>query len=142
MNGPLARTFGAIACAAIVAPVALAHDGGRDRDRRDGWNHHRHHRVVLKGTVTSIDLGDKTVVVDVQRARRGGRALVGHKVTVKVFGGRVADTNGDGKHGLADVKDGDRVRVKTKRRFIDADANKIARARLIDLSHLSWTRQP
>ena len=140
MNGTFTRILGALACAAILAPAALAHDGDGDRDGRDGWHHRHHHRVLLQGTVTSVDTGDKTVVVDVAKATRRGRALVGDKVLVKVFGGRVADTNGDGKHSLADVKEGDSVLIKTKKRFIDADANKIAAAKLIDLTHPSRAR--
>jgi hypothetical protein len=127
----LARTVCAFAAAAALLPgTALAHDGDRD-----GFRHHHHHGVLLKGTVTSVDTSNSTLVVKVAKATRGGNALEGDSVTVKAVKGWVADTNNDGKHSIADVKDGDTVLVFTKRRFIDADANKVSAAFVIDKTH-------
>ena len=71
-------------------------------------------------------------MVDVSRANRKANALEGKHVTVHAVGGWVADTNGDGKHDLADVKDGDTVIVFTKRRFINFDALTISKAKVWD----------
>ena len=137
----LVKTLCALALTAALLPgTALAHDGDGDRD---GFRHHHrhHHGVMLKGTVTSVDTDSSTLVVKVARATRGGNALEGDDVTVKVVKGWVADTNNDGKHSIADVKDGDTVLVFTKRRFIDADANKISAAFVIDKTHpKTWDR--
>ena len=56
------------------------------------------------------------------KANRAGTAVLGPDVTVKAVKGRVADTNGDGRHSLADVKSGDTVHVFTKRRFVSGDS--------------------
>jgi hypothetical protein len=124
-----------VAAAALVPGTAVAHDGDRDGFR----HHHHHHGVMLKGTVTSVDTSNSTLVVKVAKATRGGNALEGDNVTVKAVKGWVADTNDDGKHSIADVQSGDTVLVFTKRRFIDADANKISAAFVIDKTHpKSW----
>jgi hypothetical protein len=90
---------------------------------------------MLKGTVTSVDTDNGTLVVKVAKATRGGNALEGDNVTVKAVKGWVADTNNDGKRSIADVKDGDTVLVFTKRRFIDADANRVSAAFVVDKTH-------
>ena len=60
----LAKTICAFAAmAALVPGTAVAHDGDRD-----GFRHHRHHGVLLKGTVTSIDASNSTLVVKVAKA--------------------------------------------------------------------------
>jgi hypothetical protein len=116
-----------LTCVALVVPAAAsAHHGGGDR-----WHHH-HHFVALKGTVVSANQADHTLVVDVTRANRKANALEGKRVTVHAVGGWVADTNNDGKHNLADVKDGDTVIVFTKRRFINFDALTISKAKVWD----------
>src|SRR3954451_12881492 len=90
-----------LACAVLVVPAAAsAHHGGGDR-----WGHHHHHIAILKGTVVSTDPGNHSLVVDVTRANRRANALEGKRVTVHAVGGWVADTNGDDRHDLADVKD-------------------------------------
>ena len=53
-------------------------------------------------------------------------------MTVKAFKAWVADTNNDGAHNLSDVKAGDTVFVKTKRRFIDDTANSVSAAKVLD----------
>ena len=124
-----------IAATALLPGSALAHDG-TDGSRDGGFHHrHHHHGVVLKGSVTSIDVENSTLTVKVDKASRGGRALVGDTVTVKAVKGWVADTNDDGKRNIADVQTGDTVLVFTKRRFIDADANTVSAAFVIDKTH-------
>jgi hypothetical protein len=127
----IVKTLCAIAAVAALLPAsALAHDGGGDR-----WGHHHQHGVVLKGTVTSVDTSTDTIVVNVAKASRGGNALEGDSVTVKVVKGWVADTNGDGKRSIDDVQSGDTVLVFTKRRFVDSDANKVSAAFVVDKTH-------
>lgn len=127
------RALCAALCIAMLVPAgALAHDGFGGRDGR----HHFHHRLVfLKGTVKSVDPGDKTLVLAVTSASRGGKALVGDDVVVKALAGWVADTNNDGTHSLADVQAGDTVIVVTKRRFVDADHNAVSAAKVFDKTH-------
>jgi hypothetical protein len=60
-------------------------------------------------------------------------------VTVKAVKGWVADTNDDGKRSIADVKAGDKVLVFTKRRFIDADANTVSAAFVVDKTNPART---
>jgi hypothetical protein len=134
----LAKTLCASLVAAALLPgSAVAHDG---QNGDFGGHHHRHHSgVALKGTVTSVDASNGTLAVKVAKASRGGNALEGDTVTVKAVKGWVADTNNDGSHSLADVKDGDTVLVLTKRRFIDADANTVSAAFVIDKTNSAST---
>ena len=68
--------------------------------------------------------------MQVDKATRGGNALEGDSVTVKAVKGWVAD-----------AQNGDTVLVFTKRRLIDADANKISAAFVIDKTHpKTWDR--
>jgi hypothetical protein len=120
-----------VATMAIAPATASAHHGGD----RDGFRHHHHHGVLLKGTVTSVDTSNSTLVVKVEKATRGGNALEGDDVTVKAVKGWVADTNNDGKHSIADVQSGDTVLVFTKRRLIDSDTNKVSAAFVVDKTH-------
>src|SRR3954469_1336874 len=117
----------ALSAALLIPASASAHDG----------HHQRHHfrAVVLKGTVSSVNTDNGTLAVKVAKANRGGNALEGDTVTVKVVKGWVADTTGDGKRSIADVKDGDTVLVFTKRRFINANANTVSAAFVIDKTH-------
>jgi hypothetical protein len=125
------KTICAIAAVAALAPAsALAHDGSGDR-----WGHHHHHGVLLKGTVTSVDTSSDTLVVKVAKASRGGKDLEGDSVTVKAVKGWVADTNNDGKRSIDDVESGDTVLVFTKRRFVNADANTVSAAFVVDKTH-------
>jgi hypothetical protein len=122
-----------VAAMAVVPATAAAHDG------HHRWGHHHHHGVVLKGTVTSVNTENSTLVVKVEKATRKGDALEGDTVTVKAVKGWVADTNDDGKHNIADVQSGDEVLVFTKRRFIDADANQVSAAFVVDKTHPART---
>ena len=132
----LRKTLVATAAATALLPgAALAHNG--TDGTRDGGFHHRHHHsgVLLKGTVTSVDTSNSTLTVAVSKASRGGNALEGDTVTVKAVKGWVADTNNDGKRNISDVQNGDTVLVFTKRRFINADANTVSAAFVIDKTH-------
>jgi hypothetical protein len=76
-----------------------------------------------------------TVTIHVTRANHHGRALVGQDVTFTIPAGgvRAADTNGDGKVDLSDVKVGDKVLVQTGK--VSADATQPLPARkLVDQS--------
>jgi len=135
----IARTVCAFLAIALLAPAgALAHDGTDNRSARFG-HHHHHFGVLLKGVVSSVDTSNGTLTFKVDKSTRGGKALVGDTVTAKVFRAWTADTNNDGSHNLADVKDGDTVLVKTKRRFINSDANTIAAAKVFDKTNLGTT---
>ena len=118
-------------CLVLLAPAAApAHDGwDGDRDGR----HHRHHsKVLLAGTVKSVDASAGTVVVDVTRTNRRGRRLDDRAVTVSVRRVWVADTNSDDRRTLADVAVGDKVFVKARRRNVDFDAGVVRKAKLYD----------
>jgi hypothetical protein len=132
----LVKTLCILAAGAAIMPgAAFAHDGTND-GRTDGNHFGHHHRgVVLKGNVQSVDSSNGTLVVKVDKATRGGDALEGDTVTVKAVKGWVADTNNDGKRSVADVQTGDTVLVFTKRRFVDADANTVSAAFVIDKTH-------
>jgi hypothetical protein len=106
----------------LVPAGALAHDGSDSRDSRSGHHRHHHHGVLLKGTVKSVDASAGTLVVNVTKASRGGKALVGDDVTVKVV--RAASLEG--------VDAGETVLVKTKRRFVNASSNSISAALVSD----------
>jgi hypothetical protein len=135
----LGKTICAVTATAVLLPgAALAHDGDRDGSRHD---RHHHRGVMLKGTVTSIDASNSTLVVKVAKASRGGNALEGDSVTVKAVKGWVADTNNDGKRSIADVQSGDTVLVFTKRRFVDASANTVSAAFVIDKTHPKTSEQ-
>jgi hypothetical protein len=126
---PPVVVFCTLACAALLAPAAAgAHHGGDWRHR----HHHWHFGVLLRGAVASVNQDDGTIAVKVEKATRGGRALVGNTVGVKVLRAWVADANDDGHHDIADIAAGDTVIVWTKRRFIDGDGNAISAAKVFD----------
>jgi hypothetical protein len=116
----LTRALCACLATAVLAPAgALAHDGTGDARTWSGtheFRHHHHRMVFLKGTVSSVDTSAGTIVVKVAKASRGGQALIGNDVTVTTANASA-------------FKPGDEVWVKTKRRFIDASANKVMAAR-------------
>jgi hypothetical protein len=126
-----------LAALALVPGSALAHDGRDGGHNRFG--HHHHFGVLLKGTVTGVDAASSTLNVKVDKASRGGNALEGDTVQVKAVKGWVADVNNDGKHNASDIQVGDTVLVFTKRRFIDANANTVSAAFVIDKTHPKTT---
>ena len=133
MRTKLVPLLAVSAALASLAPAALGNDGDRD-----GRHHHRW-GVLLLGSVTAVDAGDDVIAVKVRKATRGGKSLVGDTVTVKVSRLWVHDSNDDDRHDLADLSDGEKVLVKTRRRFIDYDAERITAAKVIDLP-LRWAR--
>jgi hypothetical protein len=137
MDMKLRNILIAVASAALIAPAgAIATDGDHDGDRDGKRHHHRHHHgVLLAGTVTSVNDGDDLLGVRIAKSSRGGRGLVGETVTVKVVRLWAADTNDDDKRTVGDVRDGDRVLIKTKRRFISDENDRISAAKVIDLTH-------
>ena len=73
--------------------------------------------AVMKGTVVSADATAGTVVLHVVKANKWGRAFKDTDVTFTVAGVKklgVADTNGDGRRDLADVKAGDKAQAQAK----------------------------
>ena len=118
MQTNLPRNFltAAAAAAALCAPVAAqakgphGHGHGRDQGRSPAAvKAPRLANVIVKGTVAAVE-GD-VVTVDVARANRHGRALVGQQVKLDVSAARllVRDVNQDGDRTAADVAAGDRV---------------------------------
>ena len=116
-NSPKTIIVAAAAAAALCAPVAAqAHGDGNGNGNGNAQGHGprafkapKTANVILKGTVVSVDA--QVVTVDVERADRHGRALVGQQVQLDLSAGRVLvkDVNGDGTRDLADVAAGDRV---------------------------------
>ena len=103
------------AIAALAAPTAAA--AKSDHAGSHGQGQAKAKNAVLKGSVVSTDLDAGTVVLHVVKANRWGRSFKDSDVTftvatVKKIG--VADTNGDGKRDLADVKAGDRASAQAK----------------------------
>ena len=104
---------------------------GRGRGRSKGK------MTVFKGSVVSADASTSTVVVRVRHRNRWARVFRGEEVTFSLETARiqVADTDGDGTQGVADVAIGDRVLVKARvARGAADDGSPIAALRLIDLS--------
>ncbi|HEU4658624.1 MAG TPA: hypothetical protein VFR97_13935 [Capillimicrobium sp.] len=107
---------GAVAAlsAALAFPAAAAaHD-----DDHDGWDGHRRHLKVIAGTVSSVDVAARQVVVSVSalddrhRHRTDGE---GGELRLTVRRVDVADVDGDGEETLADVSAGDEVVAKLAR---------------------------
>ena len=122
-----------------AAPVAAdeapaekpAKTRGRGRGRAKGK------MTVFKGSVVSADAATSTVVVRVRHRNRWARIFRGEEVTFSLETARiqVADTDGDGTQGVADVAAGDRVLVKARvARGAADDGTPIAALRLIDLT--------
>ena len=131
-------TTSLLAVAALaLAPAASGTDGDRDGDR-DGRHHHRHWGVLLLGDVTAVDSDNDLIRVRVSKATSGGKSLVGNNVIVKVSRLWVHDSNDDDRHNYADLSAGERILVKTKRRFIDYDDERISAAKVIDLPIRRW----
>lgn len=115
----------AAALALPASAVAKSHAGGKGKH---GGSHARDHsgkkghkaRVSynFKGVVASVDPAAKTVVVSIEHANRHGRKFVGEDLTFDFTKTRlvVADVNSDGARSLADISEGDRIKVRVKLR--------------------------
>ena len=104
---------------------------GRGRGRAKGK------MTVFKGSVVSVDAATSTVVVRVRHRNRWARVFRGEELTFSLETARVqvADTDGDGAQGVADVAVDDRVLVKARIARGAADqGTPIAALRLIDLT--------
>ena len=91
--------------------------------------------TVFKGTVASTDTSAGTVTVRVRHRNRWARVFRGEEVTFSLETARilVADTDGDGTHGVSDIAVDDRVLVKARvARGAADDGSPIAALRLID----------
>lgn len=116
-RGKTARALvGLGACAALAFPaLAGAAPGGKHGSKAKG----KAKPVVsyqLKGQVLSADASSNTLVMQVAKANRHGRSLVGSEVTVDVSAARlrIADVNGDGVRDLGDAVEDDRVDVQAR----------------------------
>ena len=123
----LNRTFLALsAVAAIAAPTAATAAPGKSGDHKPaskeaakakGKGQSKGKMYVFRGTFVSGDAAANTVIVKVEKANGRAKKFNGEEVTFSLAGLKklhVADTNGDGKKDLADVKAGDRVQVQSK----------------------------
>lgn len=102
---------------------------GRGRGRSKGK------MTVFKGRVVSTDSSAGTVTVRVRHRNRWARVFRGEEVTFSLETARVlvADTDGDGTHGVSDIAVDDRVLVKARiARGAADDGTPIAALRLID----------
>lgn len=144
MNPRLSRTLAAAASAALLIPAAAVAKPDSDKSGkgaekpakaekdRSGKRADRPGqakkgmRYNIDGTVASIGAAassdppdpsaDDDVVVSVTGGNSRGRQFAGQSVTFDLSGAviKVADTNGDGVRNLADVQQGDTVKVKLR----------------------------
>jgi hypothetical protein len=109
----------AVLAMALMAPVVA---GAKDKPAKADKPAKTHKakkakNAEFKGTVVSVDVATGTVVVKVEKASKWGRRFKGQDVAFTTAGVKkikVADTNGDGKKDLNDVKAGDRAHVGAK----------------------------
>lgn len=93
--------------------------------------------TVFKGTIVSADADTSTVVVKVAKRNRWARVFRGEELTFTLETARiqVADTDGDGTHGVSDLAVADKVLVKARvARGAADDGSPIAALRLLDLT--------
>lgn len=92
---------------------------------------------TLKGDVASVDVAAGTVVVEVTKANKHARALVGRELTVSLAGAKlsVADVDGNGAAELADVQSGDAVAVQVRLPKRATLAGPVVARKLVDLTH-------
>lgn len=116
------RIIAAAATLALAAtPVAFAKSGenhgkGTEKSALKGQNgkgHAKGKNAVLKGTVVSVDLTTGVVTVDVTKATKHGKVLIGTNAftATKV---NVADTNADGVMNTLDMVAGDKVVIQLR----------------------------
>jgi ATPase subunit of ABC transporter with duplicated ATPase domains len=110
----------ASAALALAAPVAATADSGKDKTKsaekapKKAKKAPKGKNAEFKGTVKAVDAAAGTVTVTVDKASKWGRAYKGKDVVFTLAGVKkikVADTNGDTKKDLADVKVGDRAKL-------------------------------
>ncbi len=118
MNNKLKAAVVALGAAAVIVPGAsAAKPDGKPAKAQSKAHGKNAKNAVFRGTVVSSDLTAGSVVVKVASASRWGRHLDEQDVTftlASVKKLKVADTNGDGKVDLADVKPGDRAHVQAR----------------------------
>ena len=114
-------TLMATAALALAAPVAAPADSGKGKTKsaeskakpkkpKKAKKAPKGKNAEFKGTVKAVDAAAGTVTVTVDKASKWGRAYKGKDVVFTLSGVKkikVADTNGDSKKDLNDVKVGD-----------------------------------
>jgi hypothetical protein len=104
-----------ISVIAAVAVVAVPTAAVAKPDHAKGQSKAKN--AVFKGTVVSTDTTAGSVVVHVLKVNHWSKSFKGTDVTFTVATVKkihVADTNGDGKRDLADIKAGDPVLVQAR----------------------------
>ena len=107
---------------AVAAPVAATADSGKGKGEttsaeaktKKAKKAPKGKQAEFKGVVKAVDVAAGTVTVTVEKASKWGRAYKGKDVVFTLSGVKkikVADTNGDTKKDLNDVKVGDRAHV-------------------------------
>lgn len=119
----LNRTLLALAAvAAVAAPTAATAKSDKapakaPKAAKENKGSSKGKMYVFRGSFVSGDAAAGTVVVKVEKANGRAKKFNGSEVTFSIAGLKklhVADTNGDGKKDLLDVKAGDRVQVQSK----------------------------
>ena len=116
-------TLMATAALALAAPVAATADSGKGKGETQSAEAKakpkktkapKGKNAEFKGTVKSVDAAAGSVTVTVDKASKWGRDYKGKDVVFTLSGVKkikVADTNGDSKKDLADVKVGDLAKL-------------------------------
>jgi hypothetical protein len=110
------------AVAAVAVPTAAVAKpdqpgGAHGKGQAQAKGHSKAKNAVFKGTVVSTDTTAGSVVVHVLKVNHWSKSFKDTDVTFTVATVKkinVADTNGDGKRDLADVKAGDPVLVQAR----------------------------
>ena len=117
----LRSTLMIVAALGLAAPVAATADSGKgktksaeakSKSKGKAKGKTKGKQAEFKGLVTAVDAAAGTVTVKVDKASKWGRAYKGQDVVFNLSGVKkikVADTNGDTKKDINDVKVGDRA---------------------------------
>ncbi len=144
MNRTVRSILLALAVSLLVLPAAISEGHGppasvleKKADKKSGKAGKKANKkvtYVFKGTFTVAD-SSVAVLKGNKHVRRAG--LVGESVVFDLSKAsvKVADTNGDGKRDLADVKDGDKVVVKARLPRREPGAGPFAARKLVDQTH-------